>query len=180
MKKIDDYNIRLEMVDMHNTYINNIETSINNKNYIETAWICYSIFEQRVNRLLEKNIQYCQKEKKEKGRPASISTRITCIIHLIENKYNGLENLNKRLFNDILVWCDKRNNLVHDLVKLDRYKNYDNEFYELATNGIELVKKMYDEISKYRKLWYGLPEPINQFPKFKCKCGKRCIYEKEN
>ena len=179
MKKIDDYNIRLEMVDMHRTYINNLKKSFDSKNYIETPKMCYTIFEQRINRLIEKNVQYCPKEKKEKGRPASISARINCIINLIENKYNGLNNLNKELFDDILKWCDKRNNLVHDLVKIDRYKTYDSEFYELAVNGINLVQIMYEEISKYRKIWYDLPEPIVSFPKFKCNCNKRCIYEKE-
>lgn len=89
-------------------------------------------------------------------------------MHLIENKYNGFENLNIETFNDILVWCDKRNILVHDLVKIDRYKNYESEFYELAVNGFELVKKLYDEISEFREMWYELPEPINKFPEFKC------------
>lgn len=177
MKKIDGYSVRLEMAEMHNTYIRKLKLSLKNKNYIETSWICYSIFEQRVTRLIEKNIQYCQKEKKKKGRPAGISTRIACVIHLIENKYNGFENLNIETFNDILVWCNKRNNLVHDLVKLDRYKNYENEFYELAVNGFGLVKKLYDEISKFREMWYELPEPLNKFPEFKCKCNKKCIYE---
>lgn len=82
------------------------------------------------------------------------------------------------MFNEILKWCDKRNNLVHDLVKLDRYKKYDTEFYELATNGISLVKNLYEDISEYRKQWYILPEPVNSFPIFECKCSKRCIYEK--
>ena len=87
MKKIDDYNIRLEMVDMHNTYINNLETSFNNKNYIETSWICYSIFEQRVNRLIEKNIQYCQKQTnihKSKMRKIKKEKKNT-IIHILIN-----------------------------------------------------------------------------------------------
>lgn len=65
MKRIDNYNIRHEMVDMHNTYIDNLNKAFINKNYIETSWICYSIFEQRINRLIEKNIQYCPKKKKE-------------------------------------------------------------------------------------------------------------------
>lgn len=179
MKKIDEFKTRIEMVDMHNTYISNLKKSFNNKNYIEASWICYSIFEQRVNRIIEKNIQYCSKKAKKKGRPASISARINCIINLIEKKYNGLDNLNKELFNDILKWCDKRNNLVHDLVKLDRYKNYNDEFHDLATNGISLVEKMYEEISKYRKLWYKMPEPITSFPNFDCKCNTKCIYEKD-
>lgn len=61
MKKIDDYSIRLEMGEIHNKYMRNLKLSLKNKNYIEISWICYSNFEQRVNRSIEKNIQYCKK-----------------------------------------------------------------------------------------------------------------------
>lgn len=178
MKPMDSEKDRNEMVEMHNKYIKHLENAIKEKQYIEASWLCYSIFEQRINRLIKKHLKNCPKEKKVNGYPVAISTRINCIMELIKSKYGGYEKFELNLFERIKEWCDKRNKLVHDLVNLERYKKYDLEFKNLALEGVPLVKELYEEMNVYRKWWYNIEKIEDQFPKFKCKCKKqRCIKE---
>ena len=50
MEAKESYELRLEMAEMHEEFIERMSVSYDNKYYIETVWYCYSIFEQRINR----------------------------------------------------------------------------------------------------------------------------------
>lgn len=179
MRPKESYEVRQEMVKMHDRYLENLYEAIRNEEYVEAVWLCYAIIEQRVSRLIMKHIDMCPMKKREKDAPpVSISTRIHCIEKLIENKYGGYAQMDWTLFDDMKKWCDRRNTLVHGLVSLEHYKKYDEEFKMLAKDGVPIIKKLYEESNEYRK-WYYASDKLDEFPRFKCKCTKqRCIYEK--
>ena len=56
MKAKEEYNIRLEMSQMHEEFIDRMSEAYDNHFYVETVWYCYAIFEQRTNRLISKYI----------------------------------------------------------------------------------------------------------------------------
>lgn len=172
------YEEKLEMVDMHNKYLHDLDNSLKDEKYIEACSLCYSIFEQRVKRLMIKYLNGCCKEKKKKGPEAGISCRLSCISYLININYNNMGVMDSKVFNKISKWCKKRNSLTHDLVKLNRYKKYEKEYKELALDGKPLVDKIYIECEKYRKIWKKKGKNNKKFINEKCKCETRCLYEK--
>lgn len=177
MKPKEKLEIRKEMVSMHDEYLTRLNSALQAEMYVEAVWLCYSIFEQRITRLIEKHISYCPRQKKVKGKPAAISTRIACVQHLIAVEYGGYKSFDSQLLSDILTWCERRNDLVHGLVTLDHYKKYDVEFKQLAHEGEPLVQKLYEEVSKFRK-WYYEVNSFDRFPEFYCRCKKqKCIYD---
>lgn len=167
-----------QMARMHDEYIERLEKAVEKKNYIEASWLCYSIIEQRITRMIDKHISFCPRAKKTKGKPAAISTRISCIKYLIEKNYGGYANLDNSLMSELTTWCNNRNELVHGLVSLEHYKQYDAEFKSLAERGYPLVKRLYVESGKLRE-WSRKPDSqFGPFPKKKCKCEYRCIFER--
>lgn len=175
MKAKEAYEKRLQMAEMHDVFLERLDNAFNDHNFIEATWICYSIFEQRVNRLILKYIDYCKIPPREDDKTISISTRIKCLLKLVNNQYGVFAHFDETILQDILAWCDERNELTHGLVALDHYKKYETEFEGIAVRGRELVKRIYEEATKLREEWYDAPEPVNAFPP-KCKCKKQqCI-----
>ena len=97
---------------------------------------------------------------------------------LCEKKYGPYAEFDKKLLEDILSWCKRRNDLIHGLVSLEHYRKYDNEFKELAIDGAPLVKRLYEEAAKVRE-WCRGNHQFEKFPNIKCRCGHRCIYEEK-
>lgn len=177
MNPKESIDVRSEMVSMHNEYIDRLDKAMKYKRYVEASWLCYSLFEQRIKRLILKHITACPKEKKKKGKDAAISTRIACLQELIAAEYGGYKNFDSELLPQISKWCERRNDLVHGLVSLEHYKEYDKEFKDLAVDGVPLVKLLYSESARFRKWWYSNSD-LPPFPSFSCKCTKqKCIYE---
>ena len=180
MKAKESYETRLEMAHMHDSFIERLGCAMEGAKYVEASWLCYAIFEQRITRLILKHISQCpREEKKENSLPVSISTRIGCIKKLIDRKYGGYGLMDKNLFIEIEKWCKNRNRLVHGLVSLEHYKQYDKEFEELAKSGEPLVQHLYAEVGKFRN-WYYDDGEFGEFPKIKCNCRQnRCVYEEK-
>ena len=113
--------------------IEQMSTAYDNKCYVETVWYCYAIFEQRINRLISKYIDKCKapKERIDK-KTVSISIRINCLKQLSKSKYGAFDEFDYKLLIYIQEWCNERNELVHGLVSLKYYKEYDKEFTKLA------------------------------------------------
>lgn len=176
MKAKEKIMVRKEMVLMHEEFLSALDKAMQAENYVEATWLCYSIFEQRITRLIEKHISFCPRKKKTKGVPASITTRISCLKKLVLSKYGGYEFFDKNILIEIEKWCNKRNDLVHGLVSIEHYKKYDSEFKDLAINGKPLVEKLYKEASKFRK-WYYAENQFGVFPNIKCRCTQKCIME---
>lgn len=177
MNAREEYSVRLQMAEMHEEFIESMSEAFDNKCYIEAVWYCYAIFEQRISRLISKYIDECPLyPDRTDDKSAAISTRITCVKDMIKNKYCSFEVMDVSLFTKIKNWCDSRNDLVHGLISLKHYKQYDKEFEKLAEEGVPLVFELYDACTELRNAWYGMDSVSGSFPKKKCKCkDKKCI-----
>lgn len=177
MKAKEEYKIRLEMSQMHEEFIERMSDAYDNDFYVESVWYCYAIFEQRISRLISKYIDKCiLYPDRADEKSAAISTRITCLKKLIDAKYGAFASFDKSLLERISAWCDDRNELVHGLITLKHYKQYDDEFKNLAQRGVPLVFELYDASTDLRNQWYAVNDPSVPFPVKKCKCNKqKCI-----
>lgn len=177
MKAKEEYSIRLEMSQMHEEFIERMSEAYDDGYYVEAVWYCYAIFEQRISRLISKYLDKCiVPNDRTDDKSAAISTRITCLKKLIDANYGAFASFDKSVLEQISGWCEDRNELVHGLISLKHYKQYDEEFKKLAERGVPLVFELYDETTDFRNRWYADGEPSIPFPKDKCKCNKRkCI-----
>ena len=175
MKQKEQLQELINMAVMHDEYKQKLYTAVNNKRYVEGVWLCYAIFEQRINRLIQKFIDECPVPPRDDDKTVAITTRIQCIKKLVENKYGGFAGFDSGLLDEILVWCDRRNDLCHALVDLTKYKEYDKLFSDLCNDGVPLVTRLYSEATKIRE-WYKNNNTWPEFPNSKCRCkNKKCI-----
>lgn len=179
MKKtsIESYEYRCKMAVMHDDFKKRLEKAYNSEQYVEVTWLCYAIFEQRIHRLIKKHINKCPRPKKTNTDPVSISTKICCIRKLTKVGYGAYSNFDMKLLDEISKWCKSRNSLVHSLLDVSTYRNYDKDFKTLASEGVQLVDRLYEESTKVRD-WYYV-ENFGKFPDIKCKCTQRCIIEEK-
>jgi hypothetical protein len=174
MKPNDSLEIRKEMVVMHEEYIGRLNDAMKNDQFVEASWLCYAIFEQRINRLIDKFLYKCPKKQRVNGTSVSISVRIICLEKLIRLDYGGFSTYDVTLLPEIKRWCKTRNELVHGLVSLDHYQNYDEEFKRLAESGQPLVNRLYKENRKFRK-WFMETDELAPFPYEGCRNDNQCI-----
>lgn len=179
MKERDSYEVRLEMAHMHDDFLNRLEDAMTKEQYVEASWLCYAIFEQRIERIICKHISKCPKGRRGKDdKPVGIATKILCLKKLTKLKYGPYKNFSRELLNKMDDWCKMRNTLIHGLVSLEHYRRYDKEFKSLATSGYPLVHELYKEASKVRE-WCREDNSFDTFPTIKCRCSRRCIYEEK-
>lgn len=179
MKPREPYPVRCEMAKMHDKFLDNLETAMKKKQYIEASWLCYAIFEQRIGRIIEKHLIKCPKGKRGKDeKPVGIATKLSCLKKLCKLKYGPYAEFDRKLLEDIRSWCKQRNELIHGLVSLEHYRKYDKEFKELAISGEPLVKRLYEEATRVRE-WCRGDYQLEKFPEIKCRCEHRCIYEEK-
>lgn len=176
MKK-ESYEYRCQMAEMHDEFKKRLEDALAQEQYVEATWLCYAIFEQRTQRLIEKHIAKCPKQKRSSDAPpVSISTKILCIKKLSKIGYGAYSGFDRKLLTEIIIWCKERNRLVHSLLRVDTYRSYDKDFKALACEGELLVNCLYEEATKVRN-WCYSNNQFGKFPEIKCKCTNRCILE---
>lgn len=177
MKPKEAIEIRLKMVDMHNSVLKRIDEAYRKKQYIEVCWLCYACFESRVNRVLAKICDGCSKEQRVKKRNIGISTKLECYTFLIKMKYPPLQNEDFQLINTIKGWCKERNDLIHNMVSIDAYDGVDKKFASLAKRGIALVNRMYKLSANVREYYYNAENipPFSEKVVNKCKLKYKCI-----
>lgn len=146
------------MAEMHDNVMQRIETAINNKQSIEACWLCYSCFESRILRTLEKVSERCNERRCYENHSVGIKTRIECIKRLSKLSYAGTELFDNQLLILIVKWCQKRNTLVHALVSLNNYYGMDDKFLQLAKEGKPLVEALYHQTTAFRNNYYKLQE----------------------
>lgn len=176
MKAKDSYEDRLKMADMHDDVLQRIDLAIANKHSIEACWLCYSCFESRITRTLEKVSECCSDRKCYQNHKVGIKTRIDCLKRLNKAKYCGTESFDNQLLGEITKWCKERNTLVHALVTLNNYCGMDDKFLQLATKGRPLVTKLYQQTTAFRNKYYAQTE-LTSFPE---KAHNYCRLLKKN
>lgn len=181
MKSTEEKAKRMEMVDMHKFFLDKIDNAIKEKRYIEASWLIYSCMENRFFRTLQKYKSLCEcckgKSKcKEKTNKLAITTKIKCVKRLAENGNPSIsDNFPLDLLKGILDWVYKRNDMMHDLLALDTYKNTDDDFKKSAFEGVDLLKQLYDSCTGFRKAFYtnGYEFIFPEKAMRDCPCGPR-------
>lgn len=169
MKSTESMESRLKRVDMHQYFLDKIETAMEKGNYIEASWLIYSCFENRYCRVLEKlknRCKYCRK--RSKCRPGdddlALTTKIKCVKRLHENSVNCISlSFRFELFQETVDWVATRNKLMHALLCLDYYENTDELFKESAEEGQKLLEETYRSCTEFRKIFYS-EDYIFEFP----------------
>ena len=179
MRSTEDKAIREQMVDMHQFFIDRIGAAINAQRYIEASWLIYSCIENRFFRVLQKykkQCKYCQGKCKKNTNELAISTKIGCVRRLVENGVTCLsDSFSVEQLEEIRLWVKKRNDLMHDLLSLETYRNTDDDFRDSAMAGQEILTRLYSSCTRFRALFYAdgydfvFPEEAMEG----CSCGKR-------
>ncbi len=155
---------------MHDDALQRIDKAISNKQSIEACWLCYSCFESRITRTLEKVSARCVERRCYQNPRIGIQTRIKCLKRLGRVSYAGVEVFDNQLLGRISKWCEERNVLVHALVTLNNYYGMDEKFLQLAVRGKPLVERLYVQTTEFRNKYYQLEE-LSEFPERVCeKC----------
>lgn len=163
MRAKETYEERAKMALMHGDVLNRIDSAIKKKHSIEACWLCYSCFESRITRTLEKVSENCTERKCYRNPKVGIKTRIDCLKRLGKKSYAGSENFDNQLLGQVYAWCKERNTLVHALVTLNNYYGMDEKFLTLAKQGKPLVEKLYAQTTNFRSNYYKLSE-MPSFP----------------
>lgn len=161
MKSTEEKNIRLEMLNMHDFFLNKINVAIKEKNHIEASWLIYACMENRFFRTLQKykkSCNYCKGNSKCKKstNQLALSTKIACIQRLSDKSVNCIsDNFSKELLVNIKNWVKRRNTLMHDLLSLETYNGMDKDFEKSASEGLILLNELYDSCTKFRASFYN-------------------------
>lgn len=159
MKSTENKSVRLQMVNMHQFFIDKIDHAIREERYIEASWLIYSCIENRFFRVLQKyknlckdNSKKCQSNKNE----IAISTKIECVKRLCESNVQCLsKSFSTEQLQIVKEWINHRNTLMHNLLSLDTYENSDADFKTSALEGQKLLQDLYESCTQYRKLFYA-------------------------
>lgn len=175
MNPIESLQERTAMAGMHDDVLLRIDNAIAKRKSIEACWLCYSCFESRITRTLEKVSECCAERKCYKNNKVGIKTRIDCLKRLKKLSYAGAEAFDNQLLGQVTKWCQERNTLVHALVTLNNYYGMDAKFLELAKKGQPLVKQLYAQTTAFRNNYYSI-EAMPDFPETavaKCRLLKK-------
>lgn len=116
---------------------------------LEAMFIAYAIMEDRTESILRHGGWWDAYLKKRKGKDPTINSKIT----YIQGKANSGNKLMQKYFSDdlldqVLVWKEERNRLIHALLK-QQFEH--NEISELAVQGNELAKALRSRSSSYNR-----------------------------
>lgn len=166
---------------MHDFFLNKIDDAMENERYIEASWLIYSCFENRYFRTVEKikaDCKYSGGKCKKSRNELALRTKVRCIQRLAEENCTCFSNaFSDELFEETLVWVKKRNDMMHNLLKLEEYQDMDDQFEENAKEGYALLQQTYVACTKFRKLFYA-EDYVFKFPEVameKCSCKPRTI-----
>ena len=116
---------------------------------LEAIFIEYAMFEDRTESVLRHADKWEAYVKSRKGRDVTIDSKINYIQKLAENRKDLLHKyFSDDLLEEIKVWKNERNRLIHALVKQELQHN---EISDLAQSGNDLLKKMKLKTGNYNK-----------------------------
>ena len=143
------------MTDNQQKYLNykeqfkRLNRAIINGFNLEAMFIAYSIMEDRSESVLKHARKYDRYIEKLKGRNPSIDSKIKEILKCRNNR----KDLMYRYFSDdlldnILVWKEERNRMVHALLKQELTSE---ELENLALQGKDYARQFCDRATNYRR-----------------------------
>ena len=127
--------------------IRRIDRAISERFFLEATWIVYSLFEDRCNSALEKT----------GGRLSNPRASIEQKLKALEARSGSNPSMGKvtefpAIFNEVRVWKDARNPLMHEMVDMPRpWTDINNDAEALALDGRELLGRFTSAMMKLRK-----------------------------
>ncbi len=126
-----------------------LKKAMDNGFHLEAAFICYSIIEDRTESVLRHGGHYEAYLKSRKGHQVTLDSKVKYIQKKAENRQDPLRKIfGDTLLDDILVWKDRRNALVHALMKQVLAHG---EVAAMAQEGEMLAKELRNRSSRYNR-----------------------------
>ncbi len=124
----------------YKTQFQRLNRALANDFNLEAMFIEYAIMEDRSESILRHSEYWEAYLKSRKGREPNIDSKIRYIKKCAENKKSVLNKyFSDDLLDQLLVWKEDRNRLIHALLK-QQFEH--DEIYGLATRGNDLVKEL--------------------------------------
>ena len=126
-----------------------LNRSLANNFNLEALFIEYAIIEDRTESILRHAGRWDLYMKRRKDRGANLDSKIKYIQKCADSKVSLLDRYFKdELLDEVLVWKEERNRLIHALLKQDLAHN---EVSGIAVRGNELVKKLRTRSGNYNR-----------------------------
>lgn len=167
-----DIETRNTSVQVHKSYFDRARAAIDNGYYFEAIMFDYAAIEGRLEVICGLLGCPCNKELDPKIRSViKISQRIKCLNSLYK-KHPACANSSSKIASDFWVrlskWTNTRNTYVHGLYKRpELYEKRLAERKQLAEEGLELARFLYNEAKRIRRLKRNHPEKLDY-------SGQRC------
>ncbi|MBR6391678.1 MAG: hypothetical protein IKS12_00175 [Eubacterium sp.] len=162
---MDDKELKQEQVRMHKDFFDKCDCAIENGFYLEAIFLEYAAIESRLEIICGVLGLPCNKELPFSERKnVNISQRILCIK---ETRNKHPEVFKRSKIKDgffykkqfLSAWITKRNTYIHGLYKnAFEYKSRKSECKEIAINGREYARLLYNEAARLRRLSKSHPE----------------------
>ena len=150
---------------MHKNFFDRAKDAVENGYYLEALFLEYAAIEGRLEVLLGILDYPCNKNLSPSIRKdIKISHRINCIQHRVKNDNVLFETskIPKDFYEKkglLLTWTNQRNVLIHGYYKnAAEYSNRSSSCEELAKNGLEYARLLYNETKRLRRLLNSSPE----------------------
>lgn len=151
---------------MHKDMFDKCSVAIENGFYSEALMLEYSAIEGRLEVMLGLLGMPCNKKADDEvRRKVNISSRIDCLNYFRKNS-SVFENtkLDYHFFEKkyIKSWIQSRNILIHALYKnADEYFTRRDACKDIAEEGLEYCRLLYNEVKRLRRLQENYPERFN-------------------
>ena len=117
--------------------------------HLEAIFISYAILEDRTESILRHGEMWDIYKKNRKGREPNLDSKVKYIQKRAENRKSILHKyLSDELLEQILVWKEDRNRLIHALLKQQLAHN---EVRQLAEQGNQLAKTLRSRAGSYNR-----------------------------
>ena len=117
---------------------------------MEAIFISYAILEDRTESILRHGELWDVYKKSRKGREPNLDSKVKYIQKRAENRKSILHKyFSDELLDQILVWKEDRNRLIHALLKQQLAHN---EVQRLAEQGNELAKALRSRARNYNRV----------------------------
>ena len=122
-----------------------LKSALRNHFYLEAIFIEYAIMEDRLEAILRHAGRWHPKE----GSFVSIDTKVKKVADIAREKKNPAHRcFPPELTDGILAWKDKRNRLIHALLKQSLHSE---DLLEVAEEGEQLAKQLCSKTTSHRR-----------------------------
>lgn len=146
---------KMEAYKMHKNFFDRCQEAVNSKFYLEAIFHEYASIEGRLEVILGILGMPCNKNLPPNIRKnINISQRIKCLKSIMNNSsIFDKSKLDNKFFESIEKWINERNRIIHGLYKNEeKYQPRMKNAKELAVQGCEYARKLYNEASRLRRI----------------------------